>query len=813
MEDLGLSRKQVKINRDRLSNLPDSIVHHILSLMDAKYAVQTCILSKKWKFHWAHVPCYTFDRSTSSTDIQFQDFVANVLNNRQSFNLSRPRFRVSGITLSCLVKMFYQYILSCRFEELDIRKKVQIIDQMVVDQLSSLPEHIIYQILSLMDTKYAVQTCVLSKKWRNHWTNVHSLNFVHSSFSTWVGFKEFVLDVFWRWGLKSLTLRKLKFICGRTTASKNFVMTVFDYATALPHRLEEVETDVIGDFPQSLVDFKEGLYKCNTLKTLKVYHRLEKFLGCESLTTLQISALLPRDFIPYWFDEGLYLKNLLFVNCVSGEIFSLFLDTLRLDTLTISNLRFCEKINIYASALGIFNWKGESPCLLSFESFNRSFIPKEVNIHISPPVDCPTKKWFTAMRDMVKGCRDVKSITVLLNISKGTFILSYRYADAETKVMELKKETGDERVLFVYHMVNGFDFNQFATILEELFGEKEAHISNQMEIDRLSNLPDHIIYDILSFLDTKYAVQTCVLSKKWRYHWTHIHNLNLECRSNTITNFKKFVLHVLRHRKPLNLNRLRFHFNGRKSQSLVESISNYALSKSVEELDTNVTFQENLYGFQTNIYECQTLRTLKLGPYSSDLPDLSSLTLLTTLELIDVWLPDCDFSECLVLENLTIIECEVRTTLKISAPRLVELFISNFRSSKRNKNGKVVLAEPNEGMILITTPRLKFFNLKDVDPLVLSMDDCPTLEKVDILMSKPFCDFFQKIGDKKQTFILDMFHMIEGLIHAKSLRISLNFTKEKFVLRHNNEKTKIAMLNKTTAHLELRLASRKRIIK
>ncbi|KAK2634333.1 hypothetical protein Ddye_029125 [Dipteronia dyeriana] len=163
MEGQRHSRKKVNINIDRISNLPDSIIHHILSLMDAKYAVQTCILSKKWKFHWAHVPCYTFDRSTSSSDVEFQDFVANVLNNRQSFNLSRPKFRVSGITMSSLVKMFYQYVLSCRFEELDIRKKVQISDQMVVDRLSSLPESIVYHILSLTDTKYAVQTCVLSK--------------------------------------------------------------------------------------------------------------------------------------------------------------------------------------------------------------------------------------------------------------------------------------------------------------------------------------------------------------------------------------------------------------------------------------------------------------------------------------------------------------------------------------------------------------------------------------------------------------------------------------------------------------------------
>ncbi|TXG49134.1 hypothetical protein EZV62_025009 [Acer yangbiense] len=288
--------------------------------MDAKYAVQTCILSKKWKFHWAHVPCYRFNCSTSSSDVEFQDFVANVLNNRQSFNISRPRFRVSGIAMSSLAKMFYQYVLSCRSEELDIRKKVQISDQKVVDRLSSLPDCIIHHILSLTDTKNAVQTHVLSKKWRNHWTNIQSLNFDHSTFSIWVGFKEFVLNIFWRWAWdhKSINLQKLKFIC-RGIVREKFVMTVFKYAKS--HRLEEVETDAIGDFPQSLADCREGLYGCDTLKTLKVYHSLEEFLGC------------------------------------------------------------CEKNEIIASAR-IFNWKGESPCLLSFK-----FSPNEVNIHMSPPAD------------------------------------------------------------------------------------------------------------------------------------------------------------------------------------------------------------------------------------------------------------------------------------------------------------------------------------------------------------------------------------------------------------------------------------------
>ncbi|KAL5856768.1 hypothetical protein ACOSQ3_004226 [Xanthoceras sorbifolium] len=115
------------------------------------------------------------------------------------------------------------------------------------------------------------------------------------------------------------------------------------------------------------------------------------------------------------------------------------------------------------------------------------------------------------MRDLVEGCCHAKSIEVSLNLSKGKFILYYSTADVQIKVVELNKETGKERLLF------SFDINQLAIILEEMFAEKEAEISNQMDIDRLSNLPNHIIHHILSFVDTKCAVQTSVLSKKWRW--------------------------------------------------------------------------------------------------------------------------------------------------------------------------------------------------------------------------------------------------------------------------------------------------------
>ncbi|AES68932.2 putative F-box domain, leucine-rich repeat domain, L domain-containing protein [Medicago truncatula] len=46
----------IENKEDRLTDLPDSILHHILSLLDTKEAFQTCILSKRWKNLPNHIP-------------------------------------------------------------------------------------------------------------------------------------------------------------------------------------------------------------------------------------------------------------------------------------------------------------------------------------------------------------------------------------------------------------------------------------------------------------------------------------------------------------------------------------------------------------------------------------------------------------------------------------------------------------------------------------------------------------------------------------------------------------------------------------
>jgi hypothetical protein len=47
----------------------------------------------------------------------------------------------------------------------------------------------------------------------------------------------------------------------------------------------------------------------------------------------------------------------------------------------------------------------------------------------------------------------------------------------------------------------------------------------EMELDKISNLPGHVIDHILSNLSIREAVRTSVLSSKWRYKWATLPHL------------------------------------------------------------------------------------------------------------------------------------------------------------------------------------------------------------------------------------------------------------------------------------------------
>jgi phosphodiesterase/alkaline phosphatase D-like protein len=64
---------------DRISNLPDSILCHILSFLPTKQAAATIILSKSWKYVWLSTLTLHFDYKTFKDFQSFHEFVHSTM--------------------------------------------------------------------------------------------------------------------------------------------------------------------------------------------------------------------------------------------------------------------------------------------------------------------------------------------------------------------------------------------------------------------------------------------------------------------------------------------------------------------------------------------------------------------------------------------------------------------------------------------------------------------------------------------------------------------------------------------------------------
>ncbi|KAJ0111149.1 hypothetical protein Patl1_03199 [Pistacia atlantica] len=291
--------------------------------------------------------------------------------------------------------------------------------------------------------------------------------------------------------------------------------------------------------------------------------------------------------------------------------------------------------------------------------------------------------------------------------------------------------------------------------------------SHETEVDRLSNLPDDIIRRILSLVDTRSAVKTCLLSKQWEHYWTEIESIQFDYKTfSDWRDYAKYIRRVLRGRKPFRLRSLTYNCSGRKDKFLVSRIFNYARKHNVEVLETDVS------AFSPRLYECKTLKTLILGPNYNigNSPNPFGFESITTLQLVGVWLSYVDykydlFSSCLNLKNLILVNCQMYLlhSFNICAPELVKLNISNDRNYG-NRN------------LVISAPKLKFFDFNGRYPLVLRSDECLSLEIVNIQFLLPPFDSLEKYN-LKQPYISGLIAMAEGFNRAKSVTISFNFSK------------------------------------
>ncbi|GJY02953.1 F-box domain, cyclin-like protein [Tanacetum coccineum] len=224
----------------------------------------------------------------------------------------------------------------------------------------------------------------------------------------------------------------------------------------------------------------------------------------------------------------------------------------------------------------------------------------------------------------------------------------------------------------------------------EIDSNKVRSVVNQ---DRLSALPDELIHQILSCFDTKFAVQTSMLSSRWKLIWKSVPCLDFASREfNTLHKFSKFVTHVLSHRNhQVEVVSVKLRFFGAASQVFVRKIASYAFSHNVQEL-TVTSWPKRNHEFPPCLFSSQTLKQLSLC-FDTHAPRVTPKTpwnfpALTNLHLFEAKL--CDdyseyvdlFSKCVNLKNLVIERSEIwAKVFDIITPRLSKLMLVHIRHS------------------------------------------------------------------------------------------------------------------------------------
>ena len=229
------------------------------------------------------------------------------------------------------------------------------------------------------------------------------------------------------------------------------------------------------------------------------------------------------------------------------------------------------------------------------------------------------------------------------------------------------------------------------------------------KIDRISELPDSLLVNILSLLPIKSAARTSVLSKRWRPLSLYLEKLQFSDRRYSGIKFTNFVDRLLLH-KPPDLKMFQFSLSHGEDHCLnrvTEWIRN-AVGRDLKELELSFRSKE-LYKLIQDVYICNSVEVIRLfADILVDPPEDVGFSRLWVLEFNEVTISSYEsvgelLHKCPVLEDLSIDKCVWLDgcCLSICGSALKKLSLSS--SSPANQEFSL--------KILIDTPALQTLNI------------------------------------------------------------------------------------------------------
>uniref|UniRef100_A0A0E0M568 F-box domain-containing protein n=1 Tax=Oryza punctata TaxID=4537 RepID=A0A0E0M568_ORYPU len=510
-----------------------------------------------------------------------------------------PRCRTPGITLTSKGVFTWAKSNDRRLLHIgDINRKEE--DDAGMDWLSDLPEEILHHIMSFLNARHAVQTCVLSRRWRNLWRTVPCINVNFDEFDfVWyqgdnddyiddVAFKRFVnrllelrdptamLDTFWLRYSKSYhnTADGDRWISHALQKQARVLEVVmFSYELKLDHSV--LASRYLRRIGFCCVYLARGIFKqleagCPALEDLILHecsiwddeissHSLkvvtinrtefsmekQKSISLPSATSLTLSnhesstPMLIKDMslrVTASVSIALHAFNMASVPRISASISGVFLATEEylsslpgFDDLVFNYQGTKLNIKIYSGAQSssIVNLTLGQWCL------EANFYALIVFLQNSPRLQKLTLKLTKCTRE--------KSERILVKPAERSFTWEH------LKIVEVICSEDDPQVTTPH--------------AHHLFDEMPLRARSPMEDaagrDGLSDLPDEILHRIMSFLNARQAVQTCVLSRRWRNLWHTVPCINADFiefdsigYQGSKVAFKKFVNRLLEFRDP-----------------------------------------------------------------------------------------------------------------------------------------------------------------------------------------------------------------------------------------------------------------------
>ncbi|KAH6756217.1 hypothetical protein C2S53_004316 [Perilla frutescens var. hirtella] len=156
--------------RDRLSELPDSLILKILGLLPMKDFVRTSILSKRWENLWATIPCLNFDYLTREISPErVRNIVNGVLRFWRGTKIVKFKIHLSSEIVESLVSDIDVWLRFAKENEVE----VLCVDLMNSDGIYCVPQFLFSSCPSLK--VLVLRGCSLCVPENVQWNNLRSL--------------------------------------------------------------------------------------------------------------------------------------------------------------------------------------------------------------------------------------------------------------------------------------------------------------------------------------------------------------------------------------------------------------------------------------------------------------------------------------------------------------------------------------------------------------------------------------------------------------------------------------------------------------